>query len=83
MLTALFDENWSENAKKESKIWARKISVWKNAPHASFFVWGRKMKRALLVADSPGWAYDIEAQSIKRHASKFGWEAEVRLRQKS
>ena len=35
------------------------------------------MKRALLIADSPGWAYDIEAQSIKRHASKFGWEAEV------
>ena len=24
VLTALFDENWSENAKKESKIWARK-----------------------------------------------------------
>ena len=35
------------------------------------------MKRALLIADSPGWAYDIEAQSIARHANSMGWEAEV------
>ncbi len=35
------------------------------------------MKRALLIADSPGWAYDIEAQSIKRHSNSMGWDADI------
>lgn len=36
------------------------------------------MKKALLIADSPGWAYDIEAKSIQRHSESFGWKSEIK-----
>lgn len=44
------------------------------------------MRKALLIADTPGWAFDTAAQTIKRHSDEFQWSVEIdyvkRLRRK-